>query len=37
MQKIFFKITGGVNGKDFTQLFNEESDPDEIDLLYHSP
>ena len=28
---------GGVNGKDFAQLFNEESDPDEIDLIYHSP
>ena len=28
---------GGVNGKDLTQLFNEESDPDEIDLIYHSP
>ena len=28
---------GGVNGKDFTQLFNEESDADKIDLIYHSP
>ena len=28
---------GGVNGKDFTQLFNEESDPYEIDLIYHFP
>ena len=28
---------GGVNGKDFTKLFSEESDPDEIGLIYHSP
>ena len=37
MQKLFFNITGELMEKEFTQLFNEESDPDEIDPIYHSP
>ena len=34
MQRIFLKTTRGVNGKDFIQLSNKESDPAEI---CHSP
>ena len=34
---VILKNHGGVDGKNFKDIINEDSDPDEIDLIHHSP
>ena len=34
---VILKNHEGVDGKDFKDIINEDSDPDEIDLIHHSP
>ena len=34
---VILKNHGGVDGKDFKDIINEDSDPDEIDLIHNSP
>ena len=33
---VILKNRGGVDGKNFKDIINEDSDPDEIDLIHHS-
>ena len=34
---VILKNHGGVDGKNFKDIINEDLDPDEIDLIHHSP
>ena len=34
---VIVKNRGGVDGKEFKGIINEDPDPDEIDLIHHSP